>query len=477
MLPSVASGVSNASLCERAAPRRVPDLRSLDAALFVESGWFAIDARNRRVPGVVVPSLDAGLSLVGRGAVATIVGRLRPEVVVVDIDLAGEAGWAAAESLMGWCTREGVWCLVRPSGGAEGRTHVFIAPEGRRKALEQFLIGVRVAHRGSASSIDLRSTVRPLSAPHRFGTKTAPYDAAAALARLRDLAWFTAKQALRRSTTKKKASKRPPVAALEPSRRRERRELPQPWQHFLDTGERPPLRPPTPSAPEHTRSTWEAIATATMLRAGWTVDEAWKAIQRAHLTAMDHARSDRRRWVQWVWNRAVLDDADYRPPRPSNPAVETAVAHARARLRTIAWSMSRRRRHALLLVGHAVLDRMARTGNLRVPCPERDLVLDTGLTDRTTIRSQLRLLDGELGQLHRAFDPQQRQTSSFEFEIPRTPAEEPGVFQIPPPSHHTPRPAPPPPHCPPCSSHLLRALRELACPADLPTLPHYRAEP
>ncbi len=422
MLPTLANGASNAMHPVTESRRRVSDLlRRLDAALFVDSGWFAIDARNRRVPGVIVPSLDAGLALVGRGSVATIVGRVRPEVVVVDVDLGAEAGWAVAESLSGWCLRKDLWCLVRPSGGAEGRTHVFIAPEGHFEVLEQFLARIRVAHRASASMIDLRSTVRPLSAPHRSGVKTVPYDAAGAIAKLQDLAWLAKGPPGRRAKKMKRISKRPPVAAVMSSRRRKHRELPQPWREFLETGKRPELRPPAPGAPEHTRSTWEAIATATMLRAGWTVDETWAAIQGAHPAAMDHARSDRRRWVQWVWNRAVLDDADYQRPRPQNPAVDAAVKHARGRLRTIGWSVSRRRRHALLLVGHAVLDRMVRTSSLRVPCPERDLVLDTGLTDRATIRAQLRLLDGELGQLHRSFTPRQRDTSSFEFEIADSP--------------------------------------------------------
>ena len=84
------------------------------------------------------------------------------------------------------------------------------------------------------------------------------------------------------------------MAALEPTRRREHRALPAAWQHFLDTGERPPLREPAPGAPAHTRSTWEAIATASMVRAGWSAQQAWEAIQKAHPHAMDHARADRR---------------------------------------------------------------------------------------------------------------------------------------------------------------------------------------
>lgn len=469
MLPTIASGSGGQkNRIPRRAPR-VADVRRLDAALFASSGWFAIDARNQRVPGVVVASLEAGLELVGRGSVATIVGRLRPEVVVVDVDLAGESGWAVTESLSQWCAREGLWHLVRPSGGAEGRCHVFIAPQARREALEAFLDGLRRSNPGGRTSIDLRTSVRPLSAPHRTGAHTSPFEADVALSRLEAQPWHTAPaSAPRRPPSKQTKRRRPPVAALEPTRRREHRALPAAWKHFLDTGERPPLREPAPGAPAHTRSTWEAIATASMVRAGWSAEQAWEAIQKAHPHAMDHARADRRRWVQWVWNRAVLDDADYQPPRPPlDPRVAAAVDQARTRLRTIGWSLSLRRRHAVLLVGHALLDRMSRTGLLRVPCPERNLLLDTGLTDRKTIRAALRLLDGELGQLYRCFDPKDRESSSFEFEIASSTTEGTGVRQIPPPSCHTPLPSALPPNTPHACAHLLRALQTLPAPAPL----------
>lgn len=460
-------------------PRRGPStvMAKLDAALFLPTGWFAIDARNQRVPGVVVASLEAGLQLVGRGPVATIVGRLRPEVVVVDVDLSGETGWAVTEALSQWCAREGLWWLVRPSGGAPGRCHVFIAPQTRRAALDAFLTTLRTTYRAAGSSIDLRSSVRPLCAPHRTGTHTSPSGTAAALAEFATQPWQTTAnpapdpartQGPAKARTTGRTARRPPVAALPPARHREQRNLPPAWQHFLDTGTRPPLREPGPGAPGHTRSTWEAIATATMLRAGWDAEQAWAAIQQAHPLAMDHARADHRRWVRWVWNRAVLDDADYTPPAPAlDPLLAAAIDHARTRLRTIGWSLPPRQRHAALLVGHALLDRMTRTRALRTPCPERDLVLDTGLTDRKTIRAQLRLLDGELGHLHRSFDPRQRETTSFEFEIPPAPTEGTGAGQIPPPRRHTPSPAALPVGTPNACSHLLRALQTLTEPATL----------
>lgn len=96
----------------------------------------------------------------------------------------------------------------------------------------------------------------------------------------------------------------------------------------------------------------------------------------------------------------------------------------------------------LLRVGYAVLDRIIRTNAMRVPVPERDLVLDTGISDRATIRRTLRWLhDRVVGVLDvEAFDPRQPRSSSFEFEIPPAAVGEGGVPQIPPPSSHTPLP-------------------------------------
>ena len=60
-------------------------------------------AGNQRVPGVVVPSLAAGLELVGQGDVASLVGRLNPGFRVVDVDVEGLVGHAVAEEVAGWC--------------------------------------------------------------------------------------------------------------------------------------------------------------------------------------------------------------------------------------------------------------------------------------------------------------------------------------------------------------------------------------
>lgn len=404
---------------------------ALDAALFQGDAWFAIDARNVRVAGVAVPSLEAGLALVGEGSVASIVGRLRPEVSVVDVDLEGEQGHAAAEAVAAWAARAGVWSLVRPSGGADGRCHVFVAPEGHTDALTHLVEELRARFRTSARRIDLRRDVRPLSAPHRSTSHTPrPYGPLTqALTELRARPWAartpTAVPTVGRSWGGE--------AALAPRPRR-RTSLPPAWADYLRTGVRPPI-----GGADHSRSTVEAIATGHLLRAGHTADSAWEAITAAHPDAMTKTRAGHRRWTRWVWNRAVEDDNAHCPTPQVDPVVAAAVTAARARLQDLQWRYPARQRPALLLVGHHVLDRMERTSSRRVPVPERNLVLDTGLSDRKTIRTALRALDGALGLLDTdAWDPADRSASSFEFEIPEASAD--GVRQIPPPSSHTPLP-------------------------------------
>ena len=235
--------------------------------------------------------------------------------------------------------------------------------------------------------------------------------------------------------------------------------LPAAWRVFLETGRRPDLA--EIEGKDYSRSTFEAIATASMVRAGWSVQEAWAAIVSAHPLAMDHARRSRDRWTRYVWNRAVEADTTAPPPGVrADPGIDAAVAAARERLRALAWNTPVRQRIALLRVGHTVLDRLQRAGSLRVPVPERDLVLDTGIRDRTTIRTQLRRLNGTVGLLDTAtFHPAagSRDSSSFEFAIDPAPPPRGGLPKIPPPSSHTPLPQRLPLDLPPTGWLLARA--------------------
>ncbi|MFS3130622.1 hypothetical protein ACLM5J_19630 [Nocardioides sp. Bht2] len=400
--------------------------RQLDQLLFTTDGWFAIDATNRRVPRLVVPTLETGLDLVDAGDVASIVGRVQPGITVIDVDAEGWRGHQATHALTTWCRDQDLWHLARASGGAEGRHHVFITIHAKQAALRDFVDELTTRLNLPAGALDLRTSghIRPLSAPHRTGATTRPSgDLTTALRQLR----------ARRGpdTRSTPVAPRSRAEALLPRPRRHR-QLPAEWTQYFETGTLPAI-----GGTDHSRSTYEAIATKQLLWAGHTVDTAWATICDAHPSAMQRARSSRTRWIRWVWNPAVENDNAHTPDQNLSPTTAAAVASARHRLLQLAWSLPERRRPALLLVGHHVLDRMERADSRRVPVPERDLVLDTGLTDRKTIRAILRLLHGAVGALDTStWDHQRRDSTSFEFEVPAST----GLLEIPPPSSHTPTP-------------------------------------
>lgn len=410
----------------------------LDKAMFADTGWFAIGADNRRLAGVVVPSLAAGLRLVDEpGVRVALVGRLRPGLWVVDVDVPGERGWAIAEQISSWCQPRDVWHLVRPSGGADGRCHVFVAAGDRVDELQDLVVDLRRRWKAGANLIDLRDTVRPLSSPHRAtGHRTLPQgltSVAAVRVQLRQL-----EAALRLAPTltpgRRRRSRRQPVTALVP-RPRPRTPLPAPWATFLGTGVRPALR-----GDDQSRSTYELAATTAMVRAGHTVDTAWDLIMTAHPDAMSRARGDRRWWVQRIWNRVVAaTDTETHPV--VDDALQGALNAAWDCLQAALWDLPVRRRPTVWRVAVALLDRIRRTGTLRVPCPERDLLEDTSLKDRGTVRDALRALHGTVGILHTdTFNPADPYTS-YEFEI--LPNPDPGLLQNHPPSLHIPLPGRP----------------------------------
>lgn len=427
--------------------------REVDELLFT-GGWFALDAANMRVAGVRPSSLGAGLALLGQGRVATVVGRLRPGVVAVDVDLVGERGHAAAEAVAGWCRRQGLWHVVRPSGGADGRTHVLVGVGARTEHLEAEVDTLRVSFGVTPRMIDVRQAVRPLSAPHRLGGCPRPLgDARAALRGLRKA--LPTLETVRRGAASPSSASPPRVEPLEPRRRRHRRDLPPQWATYLATGKRPALRE---TARDTSGSTYEYLATARMVQAGWTARQAWAAIADAHPDAMAKARAS---WPRWVgrWNQAVTADDEHRGGRAVSPEVAASIGAARETLRSLAWSTSTRARPGLLMVGHVVLDRMERTGELRVPVPERDLVLDTGIRDRRVIRDHLRALGATVGTLHQCFDPRKRDASSHEFEISQVGGKE----ETSPPRFHTPQPAELPPGLPRMTWPVLRGLSAAGC--------------
>lgn len=426
-MPSIATSAPAAGRASRGGPKDV--VAAIDDLLFEHDGWFAIDRTNRRVPRVVIPTRQAGLDLVGRGQVATIVGRLKPEAVAIDIDLDDSRGTRAADEITAWCNQHRLWTLTRPSG-APGHWHLLIVHDGLLDDLHDFLTDLRGSLAVSPKQIDLRRTLRPLTAPHRLGGTPPP--AFGPRSRVETLRNLTRALPTSRNPNSSRTSHSPSSSdtVLVP-RPRPARPLPQLWERYLRDGVHPTL-----GGHDHSRSTYEVIATGALVRAGHTADSAWQQILAAHPDVMTKARSNKRRWLNHVWNRAVLDDHTFAPTVGRDPNIMAATAAARAEL----WRLlpGQRSRTSILRVGLAILDRMERVGSLRVPVPERDLVLDTGITDRKTIRAALRQLHAHsIGTLHTdTLAPGGRRAhTSFEFAVPASTGPE-----IPPPGSHTPLP-------------------------------------
>ncbi|MCW4600236.1 hypothetical protein ON003_00365 [Janibacter hoylei] len=308
-----------------------------------------------------------------------------------------------------------------------------MAAGARREHLEAEVDSLRHVYKVTSRKIDVRTALRPLSAPHRAGTCPAPLGDPREAQRTLKIAL----KALERAGARPATAASPPSPSerrtpLAPRRQRRRRALPTEWARYLATGERPAIRE---DAKDASGTTFEYLCTARMVQAGWTSQQAWAAIAVAHPDAMTRARGS---WHRWAgrWNAAVMADDDYAGGGELEPETAAAIAAARERLRSLAWSTPLRARPGLLTVGHTVLDRMERTGSLRVPVPQRDLVLDTGITDRATIATHLRALHEAVGTLHEVFDPRARASSSFEFEVPEVG----GMWETPPPRFHTPKP-------------------------------------
>ncbi len=356
--------------------------------LFQPGGWFAIDADNHKVAGVRPGTLDQALALVGLGAVATIVGSLRPEVTAVDIDAGGTLGDLAADTLRDWCAARGLWHLVRPSGGAPGRWHLLTVPGVHRPAFDDFIAQVRRELGLGQKKLDDRTQLRPLSAPHRTAGHTplphALDDVLLALQQvLEPLPAATAKRRALQPTPPRTAAG--PDAPLNPLHRA-RRELPTEWQTYLARGRRD----------VDDRSQLELEATTQLVIAGYTEQEAWNAITAAHPAAFTKARSRGRRWWWNVWNRCVHNADAWltarRRTQPGSPEPLAATQAARVALDAAWLDWPARTRHTDAEVLSVVLSRMDRVSATAVAIPQRDLVLDCAVGSRTTVRASLRRL-------------------------------------------------------------------------------------
>lgn len=415
---------------------------AIDEAIFKRAGWFALGAGNVRIPHLVIATVASGLEMVAAGGrVATFVGELRAEFVVVDVDIDdANRGRALTHEVAAWCRGRGLWHVIRSSGGAPGRHHVFVRHGGHEAELRDLVEQLRGRGGLVYKQLEVRRHVRPLSAPHRTGRFSRPTtDLKLALARLQEQDAGDASAPLSSKAARRRRASRTKLAEPLAPEPRQRREIPLEWRRYLATGEEPPLQ--GDAGP----STYGARVTAVLLQAGYGVEEAWAEIAAAHPNALTHTRSPargRRWWITYVWNPAVLDDRAYRLEHqlqrsPAPGRVTDLVQTARRVLAAALWGWDHRSRHSIRLVGENLLDRAERTGQAIVPCPQRDLCLDTGLS-RPTVAKALQALHGVLGTLHATFDPAERERSSHTFEL--TPVVS-GVGSDLPPVLHTPVPA------------------------------------
>jgi len=437
--------------------RQAGELHALDALLFEKRGWFLIDEENRAVAGVVVVSLEHGLQLVDSPQNSednqrrvTLVGRLNPAVDAVDVDIDGAQGDAIVEQLVDWCANHDLWWLVRPSGGSAGRAHVLTVAGEHRNELEAFAASLRRQYRLSGPAIDLRGggrpgkALRPLSAPHRTGVRTLPHGRLdQLLAGLRTVLAATSPPSTRRPTGRRGGSSQGPAAGRRVNRPPTgpvyaQRSMPAAWAAHLQRGTPPPCG-------ARDRSTVELLATGALVRAGHSADSAWTVLQQAPAGVAEKAK-DRGRawWERYVWSAAAQTGIAYlesqggpdrgipsptaaadqparqlSPPGPAGAPSETqlAVAAAREALQALQWRLPARERPGVLLVAHTLLDRMDRVDATTVPCPLRDLELDTGLS-LPTVSGALNRLHGLLGRrVTDTFDSTRRESTSHTFVL------------------------------------------------------------
>lgn len=139
-------------------------LEKIDAHLFT-GPYFRLDADNKK-SSQTFETADQARKMYQR---AVVVGNVRPGVVAVDIDLdEDEAAEAILYQLKTWCEDHAAWHTTRRSGGGAGRWHfIAVPPAGQAAQLEELATALRVRSGYSGADVDVRSTLRLLSSPHR----------------------------------------------------------------------------------------------------------------------------------------------------------------------------------------------------------------------------------------------------------------------------------------------------------------------
>jgi hypothetical protein len=241
----------------------------LDHVLFT-APFVLINAAN--VGELTVETIGEAWRLLGeQPQLITIAGTLVPGWWGIDIDPADthadpEAGEAVATDLAKWAADLGLLYLIRASGRPGGRHVILRCPDVLLAELHQLVRRSAQHHRVGVRGVDVRRTLRLLSAPHRLGlpcpvleTTVGPSD-------------FPAMQQDHQPATTPKSQ----------DQRRKRRSA-----KTIDGVD---------------RSRAEFGEACARVRAGWSATRAWKTANQPGSKAREQGEINYRRWV---WIKAV----------------------------------------------------------------------------------------------------------------------------------------------------------------------------
>lgn len=334
--------------------------RFYDAELFT-APFFTIDAENRLQGGMLKERpVDPA---------AVVVGTIRDDAVAIDIDL-GEPGsteWLL-HHLVQWCEDHVTWYLHRASGGGEGRAHFFALPsEHVANDLRALVDRLREALGANTREVDLRSTIRLVSAPHRRGGERGP-------AEISQLPMPVRRQprAIGEVTTRQPSAYGTPAdsSRLTASQRANARMV--------------------PAGPD--RSYTEFMIARRLKAEGASADAVYNALIDPELRPdIGHTAERSYAWFcKYMWSRIVVTERDPKKPGHSRRGHDwaTFALPASRAVRAVWGQWSTRHRHT---VEHVAVVAAARLGGLGAeggPLPLRDLVEDTG-KDLKTVQGAL----------------------------------------------------------------------------------------
>lgn len=448
MLPpaqAAAVSVSHETLKPQAPDADVSAALVLDRLLF-RTPVRLIDSTNEFV--ATIRTFDAAEKALAAGLGASYFAELAPGVAAVDVDLDDdEAAGALLYHLAQWCDDHSVWWCSRPSGGGPGRWHLLAVAGELLPVLRNQVLELRREWSLSATQLDWRSTLRPLSAPHRTtGQVHLPAEVSELLADLR-----RGGRGSRRLGVPTPRRARPRVAAAATEHVGEPLALSRAFWHSL--------RSPGPTY-QTDRSASELVATARLKAAGYSAGEAWKVLADPLHVVGSRARGKGQGWWEtYVWSAATAATQAAAGSQPRLPRTFTEgydwhwLTLPLAGAVRAAWGRwSTRERHSAEHVAAVVSEYLTVGGEhgrptlAAVPAAERSVSEDTGL-DRKTCREAFRRLcsAGVLVLVDRfAYGQEEGQGSGANTYAPNLLALNFATGSLtPPPSSHTPSPAHP----------------------------------